>query len=527
MAILTDNFKWIKSLLLFFLLGFISCTEKGKDLFDPTLESTIEFSLSDKTYRIEDIIKRQAQISVDSGKYLLRFSTDEIAKDTILDVFKAGFFEMAYDTVFYVFFSDTINAQMIIRRDSVGIEEAELASGVFRIAYTNYTNKNALMEITLPGFTRRIGNTVDTIKLGGTIPPLQTVIYEKDISGFIYKQPSNQPQGTTQPGFWIKGTIAVQNGSWGDSIRADADIRDIKFYRMRGRFKPLDMGVKGQTFKNALSADISEFISRVTFDSINVKIVAKTAIDYPVRLKNFQVFGIFKDGRVPINLRFGDLTSLDTLISRNGKIDLIFNNLNTNANYFLSQLPDSINVTTVFILNPNFESGEVKSNDTVSYSFKIDAWSRFTVDSADWTDTFELDISNDVRDKIKRADEGSIIIHSTNEIPFEVQFVGIVTDSFYNPLFYLTRNAFVGSDSVIFLNGALTNSSGNVISPSYQSIKTDLNQVDLEKLSRGGYLIQKFILSTTNKQIGEVTAKQKINLRIAGKIKLNLTSDDF
>ncbi len=82
---------------------FISCSEKAKDIFNPTFQNSVEFSLSDKTYKMEEIVKRQSQIKVDSGKYLLKFSTDEIRKDTTIDAFNADFFEMDVDTVFYVF----------------------------------------------------------------------------------------------------------------------------------------------------------------------------------------------------------------------------------------------------------------------------------------------------------------------------------------------------------------------------------------------------------------------------------------
>jgi len=128
---------------------------------------------------------------------------------------------------------------------------------------------------------------------------------------------------------------------------------------------------------------------------------------------------------------------------------------------------------------------------------------------------------------MQKAEEGRIIIYSTNEIPFEVNLVGLVTDSFFNPLFYLTKDAVTQNDTMVFLNGAITNPQGEVISPAYQTVVINLNKGEIEKLSRAYKLIQRFSLSTTERRVAEVSAKSKVNLRISGNIKIKLTSDDF
>ncbi len=519
----------IKSLSIFIILtlAFLSCSEKAKDIFNPTADNLIEFSLSQRTYKMEDVVKRQSQIRVDSGKYLLKFSTDEIRKDTTIDAFNADFFEMDVDTVFYVIISDTIDAQMIIRRDSVGVQEAEFESGLMQLRFTNYTSKPSFFELTLPGFTKLVGSTLDTLKIGGDIPPNQTVFFQRDLSGFVYKQPANQPFGSTRPGFWLKGKILLQGGSFGDSVRVYSHVQDIKFKRIKGRFKPFELGVKNQTFKNALSSDISEFISKVTFDSISVRMNAYTTIDFPIRLNQFKVTGLFNSGRPPIKLIFGNKDYLDTTVLNNGSINLHFTNLNTNVNQFLSSTPDSIQISSSLLLNPDYQSGEILANDSISFSFQVDAWSRFAVNQAEWTDTFDIELSQDARDKLKNANEGKIIIYSENDVPFEISLVGLVTDSFYNPLFYLTKDEVTQNDTMVFLNGAITDASGAVISPAYQTIIINLTQSDIEKLSRGYKLIQRFSLSTTERRVAEVSAKSKMNLRITGRIKIQLTSDDF
>ncbi|MFN4111893.1 MAG: hypothetical protein ACK4G1_06420, partial [Ignavibacteria bacterium] len=179
------------------------------------------------------------------------------------------------------------------------------------------------------------------------------------------------------------------------------------------------------------------------------------------------------------------------------------------------------------LLNPDYQTGEIYSNDSISFSFQVDAWSRFAVNQAEWTDTFDIDLSQDAREKLKNGKEGKIIIYSENEVPFEISLVGLVTDSNFQPLFYLTKDENTSNDTLVFLNGAITNATGEVISPAFQTIIINLTQSDIEKLSRGYKLIQRFALSTTERRVAEVSAKSKINLRITGRIKIQLTSDDF
>lgn len=508
-------------------LFLISCSEKGREIFNPIIDNQVEFSLSNRVYKMEDIVKRQSQIQVDSGKYLLRFSTDEIRKDTTLDAFNADFFNMNIDTTLYTPFGQVITADIIVRRDSVGIQEAEIESGTINFTFTNHTNKQAIFELILPGFTRTTSFTVETLKVGGSIPPHQVVNYPTDLSNFVYKQPSNQPFGSSRPGFWVKVSIGVEGGTIGDSVNLAAQVEGLRFNRIKGLFKPLSFGVKDQTFANALSRDISEFIEKVTFDSIKVALKAYSTVNIPIALKEFKIFGLFNSGETPINLRLGDKNFIDTIIQSNVQIVMNFDNTNSNINEFLSKIPDSIKILAEIIINPNYQSGEVSAQDSISFSFKTDAWSRFTINQATWTDTFDLDLSQDARDKLKNGKEGSIIIYTRNEIPLETELVGFLVDSTFNPLLYITKDFTSQNDTMVFLNGAQTNSIGEVIAPSFQTINITLDQSELEKFSRAKKLIQRFSLSTTERRVAEVSAKAKIELKIRGRIKIELTSDDL
>lgn len=520
----------IFNLLIISIIFSNSCSDESNKIFNPTFDNLINFSLTSRTYNLEDIAKRHRQISVDSGKYLLRFSTDEVKKDTILNSFTADFFTMNVDTTFYVFVSDTIDAQIIIRRDSVYVEEAEIESGLIKLRFTNHTNKLSFFQMSFPGFTKTVGTIIDTLKIGGSIPPNQTITYSEELNGYHYKQPDNQPSGITNPGFWIKGKIHLQGGTWGDSVYVLSNVEDIKFRRMKGKFKPFSLGEKTQTSENSLSRDLADFIANVQFDSVQVLIDAFSSINFPVKLKNFSVIGKFKSNKPPIRLLFGNRNFIDTIITSNGQILLDLNNRNTNINSFLSQVPDSITISSELILNPFYQSGEVLFNDTLSFSFKVIAWSRFAVDQAVWTDTFDIDISQDVRNKLKRArpvDECLVIMNTENEIPLETHLVGIATDSNYNSLFYLTRDRLVNNDTMTVIQGAFTDFSGNVIGPRFQNIQIKLTNTEMEKLSRAYFLIQRFNLSTTNRSLAEVSAKAKLKLNINGRLRIQLTKDDF
>ncbi len=508
------------------LLSFTACSDKSKNLFDPTFENKIHFSLSEKNYLMEEIIKRQGQIFVDSGKYMLRFTTDEIRKDTILETFTADFFQMSMDTTFQIFFSDTIYADMVIRRDSVGIQEADIAKGFIDFRFVNYTNKNAFFRLIFPTFTKQVGNTIDTLSAGGSILPNQTLTYRVDLKNYKYRISINQP-GYPAPGFWVKNIIAIQNGFLGDSIGVFSQVEDLELNRMEGKFKPFNVGVKEQTLENALSRDIKEFIQNVDFDSVLVTLKGFSSVNFPVRLKNFSVKGIFNNGSPPVILHFGNRTSIDTVVPRNGSIVLNFDNKNSTIGNFLSKAPDSIRIFSEMIINPFYETGEVVSNDSISFSTVINAWSRFTVNDAEWTDTLEVDISSDSRNKLKKGKNAFFTIYTENKISFESLLTGLFVDSLYQPLFYLTKDLARQNDSTLLLYGAFTDGSGNVIAPRFQTVTIPLNQSELEKLSRAYHLIQKFSLSTTDRRLAEISAKDYLKIRITGQAIISLLGDDF
>lgn len=518
--------KTIFIILIFTLVWFVNCSDKSKNIFDPILENQIQFGLSERNYPMEDIIKRQGQISVDSGLYLLKFSTDEIRKDTIIEEFSADFFEMNLDTSFQVFFGDTIYADMVVRRDSVGVQEADISGGTIKFRFNNYTNKNALFKLIFPSFTKTSGNQIDTLSAGGSIPPNAVVNYSTNLTSYKYKVSSNQP-GYPAPGFWIKLIIAVQNGSIGDRVGVYSEVENLKFTRMKGIFPPFNVGVKQQTLENALSRDISGFIQNVVFDSFLVKIKGATSIDFPVRLKNLSVKGLFKDNRPPILLKFGNTTTIDTIIGRRGTVTLMFDNTNHDVNEFLSKAPDSIQIKSEMIINPFYESGEILANDSITFSSKIDAWSRFTLTDAEWTDTFEVDISRDVRDKLKNGKNFNLTFYSENRIPFECFLTGLLVDSLYRPLFYLTKDLIRQNDSTLLLNGAFTDLSGFVTAPRYQTITIPLNVSEIQKFRNAYYLIQKFSVSTTDRRLAIVRAKDSFKIKISGQAIINLTGDDF
>ncbi|MBM4176926.1 MAG: hypothetical protein FJ213_12260 [Ignavibacteria bacterium] len=510
-------------------IGFISssCSDKSKEILNPIFDLAVDLSLSDREYNMGEIIRRQDQIAVDSGSFLLKFSTDEIKKDTTIDAFFADIFNLDQDTTFQVLVSDTISVEMIVRRDSIRVDEAEFDGGLIVYQFTNYSSKNSEFKLILPGFTKNVGGSIDTLKIGGLIPGNQSVNYQNNLEGYVYKQPPTQPFGSTRPGFWIKGKLILAGGSPGDSIKIFSDVQNLRFKRMKGRFKPLSLGKKEQTFENLLASDISDVIQKITFDSINVKIVGKTSIDLPIRLNKFEVAGIFKSGAPKINLRFGSATAFDTVIAANATTTLNFNNVNTDINSFLAKSPDSIKIISEIILNPTYVAGEVLSKDSISFSFDVDAWSKFSIDNADFTDTLEVDFGTDARDKIAKGKSGSITIYFNNLIPLEAELIGLLTDSLYRPLMYITRNMLTSSDSVVKIGGAFINSDGRVISPNIQTVKVDLTQSDILKLKDAYFLIQKFSLSTTDKRIVYLSSKDKINVRITGNVRVQFNSDDF
>jgi len=506
---------------LLFILPFvmISCMDEIKEPVMPRWDVELNLPIGSKKFTIEDIANRQEQIEITSAR-TLKFTTDPIEADTSISFLLNNTFDMEADTTFPII-GTSVEFNMIAGRDSVRMDSAVIQDGEVRYRMKNNNTFPVSVSFTFPGFTRRIGGTIDTFKIQANLAANQTVDVRNIISNYRYKQPPNQPFGATRPGIWIKVNISSTVFGLGQTVEIDFKVKDLKFEFFSGRVKPFDLGSRSQKLTNALSGDLKDFIKAVTFNRASLTLTTSTTFKgYDVLLKDLQIVGTYKDGSPPIYLLFNGSNRKDILIPAGATKKDTFSTLNTNINQFIKATPDSIEVKAKIVMNPEYKTGSVNVADKVSFKAEFEAYSQMKVENAIITDTLELDWDQETKDKISQGNEANLDVEILNALPFELQLVGYFMDKNKTKLFYFTRQLGTGAvnDTVINLQSANINANGEVVQPRKSTIKFTLNKTDFEKFKNAAYIVQRFRITSAQNQSVILKADDYVTVKLSGRI---------
>lgn len=498
---------------------FIACIETPKQPVTPSWDVELNVPVGSKTFTIEDIVKKQDQITILPTR-TLKFVTDTIQQDTTLDFLFNNTFDMEADTSFPVV-STSLEFNMIAGRDSVRMDSAEIQSGDVKYRMVNNNSFAVSVSFVFPGLTRVNGGTIDTFKISANVPANQSVQVTIPMNNYKYKQPPNQPFGSTRPGVWIKGKVGSSFTGVGQNLEVKFQIENLKFRSFSGRVKPFDLGTKTQTVENALSGELKDFINAVTFAQAYLTLTTSTTFrGYDVLLKGFQVIGKYKNGTSPIYLLFNGNNSKDVLIPAGQTVTEVLSTLNTSINQFIKATPDSIQIRATIVMNPQYKSGSISSFDKVSFSALFEAYSQMKIENATITDTAEVDWDQDTKDKISQGNDARLDVEITNGLPFDIQFVGYFLDKNKNKLFYYTRQTSSGSpgDTVINISSASINNLGEVSVPTKSTIKLSLTKTDFEKFNRVYAMVNRFKISSAQNQTVIISADNYVKVKVFGKI---------
>lgn len=496
-----------------------SCFEAPKEPIAPTWDVELNLPVGTKTFTIEDIVNKQSQITILPTK-TLKFATEKIEQDTTLDFLFNNTFDMEADTSVPVV-GTSIEFNMIAGRDSVRMDSSEIQDGEVKYRFENNNSFAVSISVVFPGFTRVSGATIDTFQITANVPANQTIQVTIPISNYKYKQPPNQPFGSTRPGIWIKVKVNSSVVGVGQNLRVRFQIENLKFTSFHGKVKPFNIGSKKQIIENALSGDLKDFVKAVTFNQAFLTLTTSTTFrGFDVLLKGFKVIGKYKNGTAPINLLFDGNPNKDILIPAGQTRIETLSTLNTNINQFIKATPDSIEVEATIVMNPQYNSGSIYSTDKVSFTAQFEAYSQMKIENAVITDTAEIDWDKETKDKLSQGNQANLELEITNALPFEIQFVGYFLDKNKNKLFYFTRQSGTGSaeDTLINISAASINSYGEVSLPTKSTVKFSLNKVDFEKFKDVSIMVNRFKISSAQNQTVIVKADDYVKVKVFGRI---------
>lgn len=515
--------KILKNLLILSLIFvFFSCIGEIKSPVLPTWESEFKLPLIDRSETLAELIKNEKNIFIDSATMLIKFDSTKTESKPINEIFKD---DIKFDNHSVVKIS-TINSlrfSTVISDDSVNLEEAKILYGALNYTVHNHLDKNIQARIAVPGFKK---NNTDTLKFDIFVNSKSSATKKINLSNYHYKVLPQYPNG-----IYVEGEFTVFGDNYsGDSISLDFKLDSLAFNYIKAKTKPYFTEIKPSTSYIDLDKDAKDILPKV--DIKGAKVYLSSNINYndniEVRLKNFQVIGLFKNGAQPKLLKINGKTTLDTIVKLNKTQILSVDNFEINE-FLYPEVPDSITYKGELVFNPFNKTIEIFLPDTIKYTYRLEIASIIKMNDASKTDTVKIDpLDQDQKDNLDRVLGGEITIELDNYFPVGMQLIAYLTDSTYKKLIYISREKGDGStsDTIFSISPAPVNSQGEATGQvTTQKKKFKITKEEVQKVKEVRYLIFNVIAYTTEKKMVYVRPNMKYYIRVYGSFKLNIDTE--
>lgn len=512
------------------------CMKLPEDVVAPQWDTEFNIPITNKTYKLADIIKPQKYIGIGTDSSYIFYSdtysysagiAEYLDQSSGVDTQKAVIIASSNEIDVYLKFPGNIKLSKAVFRD-----------GIISYHCVNESNSQSVtINLRTPGLTDPSGQVI-TSQL--TLAPGDSGTVVKSLKDCNYVKPSYQPDSLDN-GLLVKAT------AYSNSNTAPANVSFISsgfiFKSATGYIPPKSLNQIEQQVKLELGNDILNFRGNIYLTGASLKLQAEYISANPnpfeLELRNLQITGKILNDNQQSQLTFknssGTTNPASTTINvRLGTIDTIFNESNSNINDFISFLPDELIIGTSPVMNPDDD----KNYKTVTDQDSIKMESYLTTQGIDLnsdamlslkktalTDTLELNIDQSDRNSILDGKAADLNLRVKNYIPLTSWIRITLADSNYEPLATLTTGT-DGADSLKF-EGAQISSTGQVVANSTSEQIISLDSTQIKSLANASYAILSVSLETsslnqTNAAPVILKASDWVEIRAAGTIKYNI-----
>ena len=521
-----------------FLLVVSGCVKFPDEVIAPSWDTDFNIPITNKTYKLADILKPQKYIDIDSDSNYI-FSSDTHKYSTGV----SEYLDKSADTV-TTDFNDVVaeNTEFDVYLPFPG--EIKLSKAVFKEGLLNFhaSNHSNTEDITInmriPGIKDSSGKNLSSqLKL----TPGNSGSINTTLNGYEYLKPESQPSSSDN-GLLIKVTA---------SSVSNTAIVDMGFISSGFIFKSVTGYIPAQALdpftnetKLELGKDISNYRGNIYLAGALLKLKAEyLSVDsnpFELELNNLQITGqsfadnhqeqlLFKKNSIDTS------PASSTVNIRLGTVDTTFNESNSSINDFVSFLPDELNISTSPIMNPDNDLNYKTVTDRDSIKIEsflttkgidLNSNALLSLKKSSLRDTVELNIDQSGRDALSDGKAADISIQVKNSIPLTSWIKIILTDSSYQPLTTITTGN-DGIDSLQFSGAQVNSSNGKVISASQSDQTLNLNSSQIQGLANAYYAILSVSLETSSSNETSparvlLKASDWVEIRATGRIKYNI-----
>jgi hypothetical protein len=371
---------WLSSVALGIVI-FSSCVDLPDDYLIPSWDFELNIPLKSDVYLVEDILTIDSNITIDSSagvraylvtgdKYEEKFSTKEFIEG-----------QLDFDNgELYTFPLATTDSSLIIDfRDGVEIDSANISAGTIIINMDNASDKLVTVTITIPDLVDYFDKVFEKVI---TIDPNeQNKQSFLSIENHIFTSP-NSPIPTGE----LKIDINLASESSQDEVSFDLRIAGSDFKYIKAKIPSRDIDPVNESVELPMTDDAREARDILSFKNATMTLSALLSPEdnredsFDARLYNISIIGI-RNG-LGQTIKVIDKTSGNQLTVKNGKLNKVYDNVNSNISEFLSFLPDEIKITADLQMNPSQGLGVATNNDEINLAFEIKTSSDIKIDSS-------------------------------------------------------------------------------------------------------------------------------------------------
>jgi len=400
-------------LLLFITLVLTACDDLPSDLSFPIWDVDLNLPLTERNYTLDQLVKRDRFISADTnglGNWLYIVTSDEYYEGFSVEDVNKNLLDgdFGYDVPLI-----TVDTLVKLQLSSgAEIDSAIFKSGILEVSAENTSSGSVDFEFILPAMHKNGQN----LKISGSVAAGQKITLDENLVNYIYTTKDQQSEKSM---LYVDSKLTATPSA--DLLKFKFTIKQSNFRYMKGKINPFNLDPIRKGAKLPIDGDVLKFRDKIKLKNAEMYLSATYQSSYtPIfdtEFQNLRLIGKRNNGETfNLNDENGQLYS-KTLQITNGKLNLTFNNSNSNISEFLSFMPDSILIVSDILLNPNSKTGIATDVDSVKIEIQIKADSQSEIIDLVLDENTEFSMDTDARDNLKSLKEAILFYELENYLP--------------------------------------------------------------------------------------------------------------
>lgn len=495
----------------------------------PEWDVELNVPIAQKYYTLDSIIGEQKYLSADASTNIYVIKSDTfIQRANLIDFIEV---EQGFTSD-----NNNINPEngsnqvfLEFRSDEVDIDSAVFKEGSIVLNIRNTTSLPCTFNAETPG----IKKDGKSLILSSFLLPGESKELKANLNGYSYSVPAEQKMFPRifWKQFWIKAAATSLNDNVNnEQVSFDVNISNFYFSLVKGKFPETNAGRHTTAFAFQSSDDIKEYRDKISVKEAELKLRAiynaQYANSFEINVDSLTIVGKRNNGQL-MNLTDSTGSKFLSMSISSGERSFAFNEKNSNIKNFLSFLPDSIIIDATYKIDGNDQTGTVTNLDAVQFSTDFNTKSILSLKQTTLTDTLEVDLSQENRDKILNGKSAAINLEVENALPFDVAGKIVLMNENYQPLFTLKD---ISGSEYLNISAAKVSSLGERTSNSISSLKINLTAQQIELFSKAYYASIEVKVNTSGANAAEpvtviLRSTDWIKLRVNGKVNFNINDE--